>query len=100
MHIINISSIFRSKRKPKTVHTDVEVQQLDDEIIEEENHVKKHTPAIERDISKQEPDTENLLNGIGDFIFQGQLGVGKFSKVMLATHYYTGQKVAVKVKNL
>ncbi|KAI8884410.1 kinase-like protein [Backusella circina FSU 941] len=99
MHIINLPNVFRSKRKPKINSTEVEVQQLDDEVIDEESIVKKNTPKITREESKQDLNTEEPLNGIGDYIFQGQLGVGKFSKVMLATHYYTGQKVAVKMIN-
>lgn len=41
--------------------------------------------------------SDTLLNGIGDYIFQSPLGGGKFSKVMLATHYLRGEKVAIKV---
>ncbi|OAD00988.1 hypothetical protein MUCCIDRAFT_43146, partial [Mucor lusitanicus CBS 277.49] len=43
--------------------------------------------------------SDSLLNGIGDYIFESPLGDGKFSKVMLAHHYATGAKVAIKVIN-
>lgn len=42
--------------------------------------------------------SDSILNGIGDYIFESPLGDGKFSKVMLAHHYSTGAKVAIKVK--
>lgn len=41
--------------------------------------------------------SDSLLNGIGDYIFDSPLGGGKFSKVMLSHHYLTGEKVAIKV---
>lgn len=41
--------------------------------------------------------SDSILNGIGDYIFDSPLGDGKFSKVMLAHHYSTGSKVAIKV---
>lgn len=41
--------------------------------------------------------SDSLLNGIGDYVFESPLGDGKFSKVMLAHHYSTGSKVAIKV---
>lgn len=41
--------------------------------------------------------SDSLLNGIGDYIFESPLGGGKFSKVMLSHHYLTGEKVAIKV---
>ncbi|EPB92052.1 CAMK/CAMKL/MARK protein kinase [Mucor circinelloides 1006PhL] len=43
--------------------------------------------------------SDSILNGIGDYIFESPLGDGKFSKVMLAHHYSTGAKVAIKVIN-
>ncbi|KAI9478034.1 MAG: kinase-like domain-containing protein [Benjaminiella poitrasii] len=43
--------------------------------------------------------SDSLLNGIGDYIFHSPLGDGKFSKVFLAYHYLTGEKVAIKVIN-
>ncbi|KAG0173371.1 Map microtubule affinity-regulating kinase [Apophysomyces sp. BC1015] len=43
------------------------------------------------------PSPDTLLNGIGDYLFLNQLGHGKFSKVMLAQHYLTGEKYAVKI---
>lgn len=42
--------------------------------------------------------SDSLLDGIGDYIFQSPLGGGKFSKVLLSYHYLTGLKVAIKVK--
>lgn len=49
--------------------------------------------------AKQVPfNSDSLLNGIGDYIFESPLGDGKFSKVMLARHYLTGNQVAIKVK--
>ncbi|CAO3647189.1 unnamed protein product [Mucor hiemalis] len=41
--------------------------------------------------------SDSLLNGIGDYIFESPLGGGKFSKVMLSHHYLTGEKVAIKM---
>ncbi|GAA5805947.1 kinase-like domain-containing protein [Helicostylum pulchrum] len=43
--------------------------------------------------------SDTLLDGIGDYIFQSPLGGGKFSKVMLCYHYLTGLKVAIKMIN-
>ncbi|KAF7730963.1 hypothetical protein EC973_001009 [Apophysomyces ossiformis] len=43
------------------------------------------------------PSPDTLLNGIGDYVFLNQLGHGKFSKVMLAQHYLTGEKFAIKI---
>lgn len=55
------------------------------------NQKKKKTPSARLN-------SDSLLNGIGDYIFQAPLGDGKFSKVILSTHYLTGLKVAIKVK--
>lgn len=44
--------------------------------------------------------SDSLLDGIGDYIFQSPLGGGKFSKVLLSYHYLTGLKVAIKVIKL
>lgn len=41
--------------------------------------------------------SDSVLDGIGDYIFQSPIGGGKFSKVMLGTHYLTGEKRAIKV---
>ncbi|CEP15469.1 hypothetical protein [Parasitella parasitica] len=43
--------------------------------------------------------SDSILDGIGDYIFDSRLGDGKFSKVMRAHHYSTGAKVAIKVIN-
>lgn len=43
------------------------------------------------------PNPDYALDGIGEYVFLEQLGHGKFSKVMLAQHYQTGDKYAVKV---
>lgn len=43
------------------------------------------------------PNPDTLVNGIGEYHFVSQLGEGKFSKVMLAQHYLTGDKFAIKV---
>lgn len=40
---------------------------------------------------------DSVLSGVGTYKFTGQLGSGKFSKVMLAKHIETGKQVAVKV---
>ncbi|KAG1056927.1 hypothetical protein G6F43_001207 [Rhizopus delemar] len=40
---------------------------------------------------------DNYLNGIGPYEFIQPLGSGKFSKVMLAQHTETHQKVAIKI---
>jgi serine/threonine protein kinase len=40
---------------------------------------------------------DNCLNGIGPYEFIQPLGSGKFSKVMLAQHTETHQKVAIKI---
>ncbi|KAI8069397.1 hypothetical protein BC940DRAFT_25691 [Gongronella butleri] len=44
------------------------------------------------------PNPDSQLNGIGDYVFERPLGHGKFSRVMLARHYLTGEQYAVKVK--
>ncbi|KAI9321619.1 kinase-like domain-containing protein [Dichotomocladium elegans] len=43
------------------------------------------------------PSPDTLVNGIGDYRFVEQIGHGKFSKVMLAQHYRTGDRVAIKI---
>ncbi|KAI9275640.1 hypothetical protein BDA99DRAFT_496079 [Phascolomyces articulosus] len=43
------------------------------------------------------PNPDLLLQGIGEYIFVEPLGHGKFSKVMLAEHYLSGEKYAVKI---
>ncbi|KAI9322652.1 kinase-like domain-containing protein [Dichotomocladium elegans] len=43
------------------------------------------------------PNSDIILQGIGDYIFLDQLGRGKFSKVMLAQHTMTGENYAVKI---
>ncbi|ORY91075.1 kinase-like domain-containing protein [Syncephalastrum racemosum] len=40
---------------------------------------------------------DSVLSGVGMYKFTGQLGSGKFSKVMLAKHIETGKQVAVKI---
>lgn len=54
-------------------------------------------------IKKDKPsppfNSDSLLDGIGDYIFESPLGGGKFSKVLLSYHYLTGLKVAIKVIN-
>lgn len=47
--------------------------------------------------SQPAPNPDYALDGIGEYVFLEQLGHGKFSKVMLAQHYQTGDKYAVKV---
>ncbi|KAI8377425.1 kinase-like domain-containing protein [Radiomyces spectabilis] len=42
---------------------------------------------------------DTLLNGIGPYTFLKQLGNGKFSRVMLATHSETQTQVAIKIIN-
>jgi hypothetical protein len=54
------------------------------------NHKKQKVPF----------NSDSLLNGIGDYVFESPLGDGKFSKVMLARHYLTGNQVAIKVSLL
>ncbi|KAI8148805.1 kinase-like domain-containing protein [Fennellomyces sp. T-0311] len=43
------------------------------------------------------PNPDLMLQGIGEYLFVEPLGHGKFSKVMLAEHYITGEKYAVKI---
>ncbi|CEG65727.1 hypothetical protein RMATCC62417_02450 [Rhizopus microsporus] len=43
------------------------------------------------------PSSDSYLNGIGDYVFIKPIGQGKFSKVILANHYLTNEKVAIKV---
>ncbi|KAI7878810.1 kinase-like protein [Lichtheimia hyalospora FSU 10163] len=57
-------------------------------------------PATNNNPSSQPPLAPNpdyALDGIGEYVFLEQLGHGKFSKVMLAQHYQTGDKYAVKI---
>ncbi|ORZ21230.1 hypothetical protein BCR42DRAFT_488337 [Absidia repens] len=51
----------------------------------------KHSP---NDLT---PNPDTLVFGIGDYQFLSQLGEGKFSKVMLAQHYLTGERFAIKM---
>ncbi|KAI7861812.1 kinase-like domain-containing protein, partial [Spinellus fusiger] len=55
--------------------------------------------AHEKKISTKEypPSADTLLGGIGDYIFLDPLGRGKFSTVIMAQHYLTGDKFAVKI---
>ncbi|OAD68670.1 hypothetical protein PHYBLDRAFT_127487, partial [Phycomyces blakesleeanus NRRL 1555(-)] len=53
---------------------------------------RKSVPAKE-----YPPSPDTLLSGIGDYLFLDPLGHGKFSKVVLAYHYLTGEKYAVKI---
>ncbi|KAI9482871.1 MAG: kinase-like domain-containing protein [Benjaminiella poitrasii] len=61
----------------------------------------KKQPTIKEE--KKEPTTkttnnqDSFLNGIGPYEFIKPLGSGKFSKVMLAYHLETHQKVAIKI---
>ena len=58
-------------------------------------------PSSNNNKNKKEypPSTDTLLNGIGEYNFLDQIGHGKFSKVMLAEHYVTGERFAVKVSD-
>ncbi|KAL9551231.1 hypothetical protein MBANPS3_004362 [Mucor bainieri] len=56
-------------------------------------------PKSKKHIKEVPFNSDSILNGIGDYIFESPLGDGKFSKVMLAHHYATGAKVAIKVIN-
>lgn len=63
------------------------------------------TPPDQRKPNKKQAkkvpfNSDSLLDGIGDYIFESPLGDGKFSKVMLAHHYLTGNQVAIKVSLL
>ena len=57
-------------------------------------------PSSNNNKNKKEypPSTDTLLNGIGEYNFLEQIGHGKFSRVMLAEHYATGERFAVKVR--
>lgn len=61
---------------------------------------------IDAEVSEEQPTstptklTENhdgLIRGIGEYQLIKPLGTGKFSDVMLATHYETQRLVAIKV---
>ncbi|KAI9499642.1 kinase-like domain-containing protein, partial [Zychaea mexicana] len=56
---------------------------------------KKTTASSSTVLAPPNPDL--LLQGIGEYMFVEPLGHGKFSKVMLAEHYLTGEKYAVKI---
>ncbi|KAI9490357.1 kinase-like domain-containing protein, partial [Zychaea mexicana] len=61
-------------------------------------HQQQQQPQKSSDKKKEfPPSTDTLLNGIGDYSFVEQIGHGKFSKVMLAQHYITGERFAVKI---
>ncbi|KAI9012478.1 kinase-like domain-containing protein, partial [Phycomyces nitens] len=47
--------------------------------------------------STKPPNIDTLLQGIGQYTFLGPLGDGKFSRVILAQHYLTGERFAIKV---
>ncbi|KAI8338901.1 kinase-like domain-containing protein, partial [Chlamydoabsidia padenii] len=62
------------------------------------------TPATKKPSTQSTPTTidlgpnpDTLVFGIGEYQFVSQLGEGKFSKVMLARHYLTGDKFAIKM---
>ncbi|KAI9260563.1 kinase-like domain-containing protein [Phascolomyces articulosus] len=46
---------------------------------------------------KYPPSTDTLIHGIGNYNFLEQIGHGKFSVVMLAEHYITGERFAIKI---
>ncbi|KAG1447452.1 hypothetical protein G6F46_008288 [Rhizopus delemar] len=81
--VLGVSNPFRSKWKHKS--TTIEIKDEHDN----NKGKKKEVPF----------NSDSLLNGIGDYIFQSPLGDGKFSKVMLAKHYFSGELVAIKMIN-
>ncbi|KAI8074035.1 kinase-like domain-containing protein [Gongronella butleri] len=61
--------------------------------LQDSNKAKKASPP--KDDLAPSPDAS--LYGISDYQFIGTLGQGKFSKVMLAQHYVTLEKFAIKM---
>ncbi|CAO3675869.1 unnamed protein product [Rhizopus stolonifer] len=84
--VLGVGNPFRSRWKHKS--TTIEIK---DETSETKKTKKKSTIVPFN--------SDSLLNGIGDYIFHSPLGDGKFSKVMLAKHYHTGEWVAIKMIN-
>ncbi|ORZ11108.1 hypothetical protein BCR42DRAFT_102863 [Absidia repens] len=71
-----------------------------------QNHTQQHKPEVSQGKKTNKKKTplptdmtsnpDTTIFGIGDYQFISQLGEGKFSKVMLAQHYLTGEKFAIK----
>ncbi|KAI7899071.1 kinase-like domain-containing protein [Cokeromyces recurvatus] len=89
---------FRSNKKWRHKSTTVEMRDEQDNSISKLDK-KNQTLTAAAGVAAAPFNSDSLLNGIGDYIFHSPLGVGKFSKVMLAYHYLTGEKVAIKVIN-
>jgi hypothetical protein len=61
-------------------------------------------PVIPADQSSPTPtklidNHDSLIRGIGEYRFIKPLGTGKFSDVVLASHYETERLVAIKVRS-
>ncbi|KAI9260156.1 kinase-like domain-containing protein [Sporodiniella umbellata] len=84
--VLGVSNPFRSKWKHKS--TTIEIK---DETSDPKRNKKKSTVVPFN--------SDSLLNGVGDYVFHSPLGDGKFSKVMLAQHYCSGERVAIKMIN-
>lgn len=87
--MLGVSNPFRSKWKQKS--TTIEMK-------DESSTTDSKRTSAKKSKDKIAPfNSDSLLNGIGDYIFQSPLGDGKFSKVILAKHYLSGELVAIKV---
>lgn len=60
------------------------------------SHRSGHHPS-KKPKKQYPPSADTLLHGIGEYLFVDELGRGKFSKVVLAQHYHTGERFAIKV---
>lgn len=68
--------------------------------MRDEETTSSSPPPVPPKNNKVPFNSDSVLDGIGDYVFQSPIGGGKFSKVILATHYLTGEKVAIKVYTL
>ncbi|ORZ24521.1 kinase-like domain-containing protein, partial [Absidia repens] len=79
------------------------LQQLQQQQQQQQDQEQQNTGTTTKQDDKRKkgkdlpPSPDYLLAGIGDYLFDRPLGHGKFSKVMLAKHYLTGEQYAIKV---
>jgi hypothetical protein len=110
MPVLGVSNPFRSKWRHRSSAT--EISDTTPKVVPENSQSTQKNLSSEKSKAnsdnkghsskkkntKEPPfNSDSLLCGIGNYIFKEPLGDGKFSKVMLATHYSTGEEVAIKV---
>jgi serine/threonine protein kinase len=89
---------MKQEQQPITIPPPQEASQQEEAMNGQQQQqdptTNKTKPSTSHDFG---PNPDTLVHGIGEYHFVSQLGEGKFSKVMLAQHYLTGDKFAIKV---